>query len=219
MKVTKKTINPGFILLCINLVLMISLCFSLISSAMMRTELTSCYAEISTLREDIKEANRAEEIAVQELEDFKAEYYTVSYEVETLELEPEVDPEPVTILATEPEMETVLEDPDQILTVQVTAYCTCPICCGTWSKDHPSRQGTDYVQYTASGTIPTAGRTLSVDPTVIPLGSKVVIDGHDYVAEDTGSAVIGNHIDMYFASHEEALEWGVKTMEVSIYEE
>ena len=59
---TKKTINPGFILLCINLVLMISLCFSLISSAMMRTELTNCYAEISTLREDVKQANRAEEL-------------------------------------------------------------------------------------------------------------------------------------------------------------
>lgn len=91
-----------------------------------------------------------------------------------------------------------------------TAYCTCVKCCGIWSQDHPSRVGTDYVQKTASGTIPTAGRTVAVDTDVIPFGTVLIIDGHEYVAEDTGSAVNGNVIDIYFDSHESACEYGVQ---------
>lgn len=99
---------------------------------------------------------------------------------------------------------------------KTTAYCTCVTCCGIWSQDHPSRVGTGYVQKTASGTVPTAGRTISVDPDVIPLGTVVVIDGHEYVAEDTGSAVKGNIIDIYFASHEDACEYGVQNKTIYI---
>lgn len=93
---------------------------------------------------------------------------------------------------------------------KTTAYCTCVKCCGIWSKEHPSRVGTDYVQKTASGTIPTAGRTVSVDTEVIPFGAVLVIDGHEYIAEDTGSAVKGEIIDIYFESHEAAIEYGVQ---------
>lgn len=99
---------------------------------------------------------------------------------------------------------------------KTTAYCTCVTCCGIWSQDHPSRIGTDYVQKTASGTTPTAGRTISVDPDVIPLGTVVVIDDHEYVAEDTGSAVKGNIIDIYFASHEDACKYGVQNKTIYI---
>lgn len=93
---------------------------------------------------------------------------------------------------------------------RTTAYCTCVKCCGVWSQDHPSRLGTNYVQKTASSTIPTAGRTIAVDTEVIPFGTVVVIDGHEYVAEDVGSAVNGNVIDIYFDSHESACEYGVQ---------
>ncbi|MFR1857426.1 3D domain-containing protein [[Clostridium] innocuum] len=41
---------------------------------------------------------------------------------------------------------------------------------------------------------------MAVDPDVIPLGSKVLIDGHVYVAEDVGGAVKGNVIDIYSSS-------------------
>ncbi|MFR5613204.1 MAG: 3D domain-containing protein [[Clostridium] innocuum] len=44
------------------------------------------------------------------------------------------------------------------------------------------------------------GHTIAVDPDVIPLGSKVLIDGHVYVAEDVGGAVKGNVIDIYSSS-------------------
>lgn len=95
-------------------------------------------------------------------------------------------------------------------TFKTTAYCTCVKCCGIWSQEHPSRVGTDYVQKTASGTIPTAGRTVAVDTNPISYGTVLIIDGHEYIAEDTGSAVKGNVIDIYFDSHEDALEYGVQ---------
>lgn len=98
----------------------------------------------------------------------------------------------------------------------LTAYCPCVKCCGEWSAEHPSRIGTDYIQKTASGTIPTQGRTIGVDPSVIPFGTVVVINGHEYIAEDRGSAVKGNTIDIYFESHDEALEFGRQTAEVFI---
>lgn len=93
---------------------------------------------------------------------------------------------------------------------KTTAYCSCVKCCGIWSAKHPSRIDTAYIQRTNSGTIPTASRTVSVDPDVIPLGTVLIIDGHEYIAEDTGSAVKGKVIDIYFDSHKLAVEYGVQ---------
>lgn len=51
--------------------------------------------------------------------------------------------------------------------------------------------------------------TISVDPSVIPLGSKVLIPGYGYaIASDTGGAIKGNIIDLYLNSHEECVSWG-----------
>lgn len=123
------------------------------------------------------------------------------------ETEPDVAEEP-----------TAQEEPELIPlgSFKTTAYCTCVKCCGIWSSEHPSRIGTDYVQKTATGTIPTEGRTIAVDPDVIPFGTVVIIDGHEYIAEDTGSAVVGNTIDIYFASHDAALQYGVQTKTIYI---
>lgn len=98
----------------------------------------------------------------------------------------------------------------------LTAYCPCVKCCGKWSAEHPSRIGTDYIQKTASGTIPKAGRTIGVDPGIIPFGTVVIINDHEYVAEDRGGAVKGNSIDIFFGDHNEALEFGRQTAEVFI---
>ncbi len=127
--------------------------------------------------------------------------------------------EPVNLAVTVPELEP---DPEPVIEYislgefTLTAYCPCVKCCGEWSAEHPSRIGTDYVQKTASGTIPVAGRTVSVDTDVIPFGSIVVINGHEYVAEDRGGAIKGNKVDVYFDSHDEALEFGRQTAEVFI---
>ena len=99
---------------------------------------------------------------------------------------------------------------------RITAYCPCVRCCGIWSAEHPSRIGTDFVQRTASGTIPTAGRTIAVDTSVIPFGTVIFIDGREYVAEDRGGAIRGNRIDIFFNCHQEALNWGVQRIEVFI---
>ena len=82
------------------------------------------------------------------------------------------------------------------LDCELTAYCPCELCCGQWAGGN-----------TATGTVPTAGRTIGVDPEVIPLGATVYIDGQAYRAEDTG-AFTGNIIDIYMDSHEEALRFG-----------
>lgn len=59
--------------------------------------------------------------------------------------------------------------------------------------------------------------TIAVDPTVIPIGSKVYVDGYGYaVAADTGSAIKGNKIDLYFTSFNESSNWGVRQVQVSI---
>ena len=83
-------------------------------------------------------------------------------------------------------------------------YCACKACCGKTNG------------ITATGTVATPGRTVAVDPNVIPLGSVVVIDGHKYIAEDTGGAIKGKKIDMFCESHEEALQRGVAVKEVFV---
>ena len=91
----------------------------------------------------------------------------------------------------------------QAETFTATAYCPCRKCCGKWADG-----------ITASGTTATAGRTIAVDKKVIPLGTHVIINGVEYVAEDTG--VKGKRIDIFFDSHSEALEFGRQKVEVEI---
>lgn len=67
---------------------------------------------------------------------------------------------------------------------------------------------------TSTGTKPTVGRTIAVDPRVIPYGSKVIINGHTYIAEDCGGAIKGNIIDLFVGSTEEAYQKGVYYTEI-----
>ena len=86
---------------------------------------------------------------------------------------------------------------------RITHYCPCFYCCGSWAGGN-----------TASGTRPTPGRTIAVDPSVIPLGTRVIIGGQVYVAEDTGGAIKGNKIDIFVADHSTALAYGTYYAEV-----
>ena len=72
---------------------------------------------------------------------------------------------------------------------------------------------------TATGTIPTAGRTIAVDPKVIPYGSKVIINGQTYIAEDCGGGIKGNRVDILFNTHKEALNFGIQYAEVYVVKE
>ncbi len=69
---------------------------------------------------------------------------------------------------------------------------------------------------TKSGTLSRVG-AIAVDPSVIPLGTKLYVEGYGYcVAEDTGGLIKGNRIDVYLDSEEECINWGVKSVTVYI---
>ncbi|MGE7112068.1 LysM peptidoglycan-binding domain-containing protein [Lysinibacillus sp. NPDC047702] len=60
-------------------------------------------------------------------------------------------------------------------------------------------------------------KVISVDPTVIPLGSKVYVEGYgEAIAGDTGGAIKGNRIDVFFPSQQDAINFGVKQLQVTI---
>lgn len=70
---------------------------------------------------------------------------------------------------------------------------------------------------TATGTLPQAGRTVAVDPRVIPLGSRVYIEGvGERIAEDTGGKIKGKKLDLFLPSVQECLQFGVRQREVHI---
>ena len=98
---------------------------------------------------------------------------------------------------------TELKEGDSLGVYKITHYCSCSICCG--------KNGG---KFTASGTIPTINRTIATDPNKIATGTKIIINGQEYIAEDTGSAVKENVIDIYVSSHEEAKNMGVYYTEV-----
>ena len=76
-----------------------------------------------------------------------------------------------------------------------------------------------FTEFAHGGVVSVTNRTIAVDPTVIPYGSKVVIDGQVYIAEDCGGAIKNNRIDIYVGSHAEAEEKGVYETEVYLLEE
>jgi 3D (Asp-Asp-Asp) domain-containing protein len=78
----------------------------------------------------------------------------------------------------------------------------------TSTGKHPGDPG---YGITASGAKATEGRTVAVDPSIIPLGSVLYIEGVGVrIAEDTGGAIKGDRIDVFFNSDEQALDFGVK---------
>ena len=98
----------------------------------------------------------------------------------------------------------------------LTAYCSCQKCCGYWATIRPLDENGKPIVYTASGEIAEAGKTIAVDPTVIPFGTEVKIGDTVYVAQDTGSVIVGNRIDVYFDDHTEAWNFGMQTSEVLV---
>lgn len=100
---------------------------------------------------------------------------------------------------------------------RITHYCACERCCGK-DEDDP------WYGITATGTVATEGRTIAVDPDVIPYGSRVAVfydDGRivEYVAEDCGGAVDGLEVDVFITDHDRANELGVKSGSVYIVNE
>jgi 3D (Asp-Asp-Asp) domain-containing protein len=78
--------------------------------------------------------------------------------------------------------------------------------------------------YSAKGGITKSGTRfregiIAVDPRVIPLGTKVYVEGYgEAIAEDTGGKIKGHRIDVAFNTHRKAINWGVKHVTVRILE-
>jgi 3D (Asp-Asp-Asp) domain-containing protein len=85
---------------------------------------------------------------------------------------------------------------------KLTAYCACSKCCGQWADANAT---------TASGTHAVQGRTVACNS--LPFGTRIVINGNVYVVEDRGG-MANNVIDVFFNSHQEALNFGVKYADV-----
>ena len=79
----------------------------------------------------------------------------------------------------------------------LTYYCSCSKCCGKTNG------------ITAWGTKATAGKTIATS-SKFAFGTKLIINGHEYIVEDRGGAIQGNKIDIFVNSHSEALQLGVK---------
>lgn len=97
------------------------------------------------------------------------------------------------------------------LKVTATAYTSGPESTG-------KRPGHPQYGLTFSGTQAREGKTIAVDPRLIPLGSRVYI--HELrearYAEDTGGAIRGSRIDIYMDGLTEAIQWGVQEVHISV---
>lgn len=91
------------------------------------------------------------------------------------------------------------------ITVEATAYTAyCAGCSGITAtgidlRSNPNR------------------KVIAVDPRVIPLGSRVYVEGYgEAIAGDTGGAIKGTRVDLFMASQSSALNWGRKTVKLQI---
>ena len=90
---------------------------------------------------------------------------------------------------------------------RVTAYCPNECCCGKYAD------GTTASGHKAEGKIVAAPKT-------IPFGTKVSIPGYGQgIVRDRGGAITEGRLDVLFPTHQEALDWGVKYLEVKLWPE
>jgi uncharacterized protein YabE (DUF348 family)/3D (Asp-Asp-Asp) domain-containing protein len=100
--------------------------------------------------------------------------------------------------------------PRKTLRIEMTAYSPHAASTG-------KNAGDAGYAVTASGAPAKEGRTIAVDPSIVPLGWWVYIEGYGFrKAEDTGGAIKGNRMDLYFESEEEAQNFGVQTRTVHV---
>ena len=91
-------------------------------------------------------------------------------------------------------------------TMRVTAYCPCEKCCGKYADG-----------ITASGHVIQAGDRFCAASKDYPFGTMITIPGYGKAeVRDRGGAIKENRLDVYFDTHQEALNWGVKNLTVKV---
>ena len=107
----------------------------------------------------------------------------------------------------------------------VTGYCDCKVCTG-WERNWrfrpvfasgPNKGERKKVGVTASGTKARHG-TIAADTSRYPFGTRMKVPGYGKgTVEDVGSAIKGEHIDLFFKSHKDAQRWGVRKLKVTVW--
>lgn len=96
---------------------------------------------------------------------------------------------------------------EQIITMVATGYTAAA------EENWPYAGAPSYIG------LPLARGIVAVDPDVIPMGSKLYIEGYgEAIAADQGGAIQGNRIDLFFDSKQEAFDWGMRSIKVTIYQ-
>ena len=107
-----------------------------------------------------------------------------------------------------------------------TAYCKCQSCCG-WERSWfggtpvyaygPLKGKRKKVGVTASGTRAKKG-TIAADLSIYPFNTIMYIPDYGYGrVEDCGSGIKGSHIELFFSSHQKALNWGKQNKKVKVW--
>lgn len=116
--------------------------------------------------------------------------------------------------------EAAAEPAEETVAIVEETVETEPVSLGMYTITHYCRENYPHIcndgdaSQTATGTTPTPGRTIAADPKVLPYGTVVIIDGHEYTVEDCGGAIQGNRIDILVDTHAEANELGIYKTEV-----
>ena len=95
---------------------------------------------------------------------------------------------------------------------------SCEICCEEYTQNRPVDDNGNEIVYGSIGEVLTPEYSVAVDPSVIQYETVLYFNGNEYMAHDCGGAIKENRIDVYFDSHQDALEWGVQYHEVFILE-
>ncbi|MGM2078652.1 cell wall-binding protein EntB [Bacillus cereus group sp. BceL099] len=165
----------------------------------------------------VKEEEKAQEIAKAKEEEKAQEIAKAKEEEKTREIAKAKEEEKAREIAKAKEEERAkeasknnIQSAKRELTVVATAYTADPSENGTYGGRVLTAMGHDL---TANPNM----RIIAVDPKVIPLGSKVWVEGYgEAIAGDTGSAIKGNRIDVLMGSKSKAMNWGRQTVKVKI---
>jgi 3D (Asp-Asp-Asp) domain-containing protein len=113
----------------------------------------------------------------------------------------------------------------EIVNMETTGYCSCGKCCG-WKRNWkfqpvvaygPNKGQPKAVGITASGTQADWG-TIAADTRYYPFGTIMYIPDYGWGrVEDIGGAIKGQHIDLFFPTHRQALEWGRRQKNVKVW--
>ncbi|PFU41844.1 enterotoxin [Bacillus cereus] len=164
-----------------------------------------------TERVKVKEETKAEEIVKPKEEAKVTERVKVKEETKAEEIvKPKEEAKAKEATKTQEVSKNNTQSAKRELTVVATAYTADPSENGTYGGRVLTAMGHDLTENPNM-------RIIAVDPKVIPLGSKVWVEGYgEAIAGDTGSAIKGNRIDVLMGSKSKAMNWGRQTVKVKV---